>query len=91
MPSKQGNRSHYVVYILQCADKTLYTGITNNLERRFAQHKAGTASHYTRSRKARKIVHVEKCKNKSAALKREAAIKRLSKQAKLAIIKNGSN
>lgn len=79
----------YVVYIIECGDNTLYTGITNDLDRRFAQHQAGTASLYTRARKVKKILYIEPCKNKSVALKREYAIKSLSKSAKLALIAQG--
>lgn len=77
----------YYVYILLCADNSLYTGITNNLERRLEMHKAGTASHYTRARKAVKFIYTERKRNKSYALKREAQIKRLSKTDKLKLIK----
>lgn len=76
----------YYVYILLCEDNSLYTGITNNLEKRFALHQAGKASHYTRAHKVVKIVYTRKCKNRSFALKREAAIKRLTKPQKLALI-----
>ena len=80
-------KKRYHVYILLCADKTLYTGITNDLARRLAQHKAGTASHYTRAHKVKKIVYSEICKNKGLALKREFAIKQLSRAAKLDLLK----
>ncbi len=73
----------YYVYILQCADASLYTGITTNVLRRFSQHLAGVASRYTRSHGAKKMIYTEWCINKSLALRREAAIKRLSHQAKL--------
>jgi predicted GIY-YIG superfamily endonuclease len=76
----------YTVYILLCADDSLYTGITNDLERRFLQHQAGIASRYTRSHPVVKIVYQETCANRSEALKREAAIKRLSRTAKLQLI-----
>lgn len=76
----------YFVYILECRDKSLYTGITTDLKRRFAQHKDGSASHYTASRGAKKMVYSEKQSNRSKALKREAAIKRLSRAQKLVLI-----
>ncbi|MFC1560072.1 GIY-YIG nuclease family protein [Candidatus Margulisiibacteriota bacterium] len=75
------------VYILQCADKSLYTGITNDLDRRFAAHKAGKGSKFVRSRKAKKIVHSEKFNSRSKALKREHELKGLSRQEKLKLIK----
>lgn len=79
----------YYVYILECADKSLYTGITTDLKRRFAEHKAGNGGHYTRSRQARKIVHTEKYPNRSVAQKREAEIKSWTRQKKLDLIQFG--
>ncbi len=76
----------YYVYILRCADDSLYTGITTDVERRFTEHVAGTASHYTAAKKAVAIVYTEEADSKSSALKREAAIKRLSRQQKLALV-----
>ncbi len=78
----------YTLYILLCKDNTLYTGITNDLERRFKEHKEGKASKYTRARKVKKIVYTEKLKNKSLALKREIEIKKLNRKQKDALIKN---
>jgi len=76
----------YFVYILKCKDKSLYTGITNNLAKRFEAHKKGTGARYTRSHPPKKIVYSEKYSNRSRALKREAEIKRLSRQEKLKLI-----
>lgn len=76
----------WVVYVLRCADGSLYTGITNDLDRRLAAHRAGTASRYTRSRRPVRLVYRERRRSRSAALKREAAIKRLPRAAKLRII-----
>jgi predicted GIY-YIG superfamily endonuclease len=70
------------LYILQCSDGTLYTGITNDLARREAQHNSGTASRYTRSRRPVQIVHQEPCRNRSYALKKEYAVKSLSRKEK---------
>ncbi len=75
----------YYVYILQCNNGTLYTGITTDVERRFNEHQRGIGSNYTRSNGAHRIVYVEKQKNRSAASKREAAIKKLSRKSKLAL------
>lgn len=75
----------YYVYLLQCADGSIYTGITTDVARRFAEHKAGTASHYTSARGAKKIIHTEKCADRSSALRREAAIKKLPRAQKLAL------
>ena len=74
------------MYVLRCGDGSLYTGITNDLERRLAAHRAGTASRYTRSRRPVRLVYRERRRSRSAALKREAAIKRLPRAAKLRII-----
>jgi putative endonuclease len=77
----------YYVYILKCADKSLYTGITNDLQNRLRKHKEGMASKYTRAKRAVKFVYTEKQRSRSAALKREAEIKRWSRQKKLQLIK----
>ena len=77
----------YFVYLLRCADGSIYTGITTDVARRLAEHKAGSASRYTRARGARKILWSERHKNRSTATKREAQIKKLSRKAKLGLIK----
>ena len=77
----------YFVYILKCKDGTLYTGITTDLARRLAEHKNGKGSKYARARKAGKIVHSEKKKNRSTASKREAEIKSWTRAKKLALTK----
>lgn len=79
----------YHVYILECADKSLYTGITNDLENRLKRHKEGRASKYTRAKKAVKIVYSEQHSSRSAALKREAEIKKWTRQKKLNLIQCG--
>jgi len=76
----------YFVYILECADASLYTGITNNLERRFAQHASGVGSHYTSSKKPVKFVYKEAHPDRSSALKREAEIKRWRREKKLILV-----
>ena len=76
----------WFVYILRCADGTLYTGITKDLARRTKQHNAGTASRYTRSRRPVKLVYQEPQRSQSLALRREAAIKKLTRRKKLAMI-----
>jgi putative endonuclease len=78
--------THYV-YILECSDKTLYTGSTNNTEKRLREHnhtKAGAK--YTRGRRPVKLVYVEACPTPSIALKREGEIKNLSRAQKLRLI-----
>ena len=78
----------YIVYILKCSDGSLYTGITNNPERRLKAHNAGTASKYTRVRRPVEFVYIEKAPDKSAALRREIEIKKLSRSEKLALIES---
>jgi len=75
------------VYILLCEDGSLYTGITNDLTRRFSQHQSGRGGQYTRSHPVKRIVYTEQRRTKGAALKREAAIKRLTKAEKSNLIK----
>jgi predicted GIY-YIG superfamily endonuclease len=77
----------WFVYILRCADGTLYTGITNDLIRRCEQHNAGTASRYTRSRLPVELVYQEAQGNRSVASKREFEIKALSRQQKESLIR----
>jgi len=72
---------------MRCADGLLYTGITNDLPRRLEQHNAGTASRYTRSRLPVAMVYQEVQPNQSTALKRELAIKALSRKAKESLIR----
>jgi predicted GIY-YIG superfamily endonuclease len=77
----------WFVYILRCADDSLYTGITKDVNRRCQQHQNGTASRYTRSRLPTKLVWQEAHSSQSSALKREAAIKALTRPAKMALIR----
>ena len=72
----------WVVYILECSDKTFYTGITNDLEGRLAKHANGTGAKYTRGRAPYKVVFTESHCTKGSALKREAEIKSLSRNQK---------
>lgn len=77
----------YFVYILECADGTLYTGITNDVNKRLAAHNGDTTgAKYTRSRRPVKLAYTEKKKNRSTASKREAAIKKLTREEKLKLI-----
>ena len=77
----------WLVYLLRCADGSLYTGVTNDLPRRVAAHNAGTAAKYTRSRRPVRVVHTERARGRSAALRREYAIKRLTRARKLELIR----
>jgi putative endonuclease len=73
----------YYIYILRCRDKSLYTGITTDVARRFKEHRAGTGGHYTRARGAEKIMYTESAATRSLALKREAEIKKWPRQKKM--------
>ena len=74
-----------MVYLLRCRDGSLYTGITNDLARRLEAHQRGTASAYTRSRRPLALAYREELPDRGAALRREAAIRRLSRAGKLAL------
>lgn len=74
------------VYVLRCADDSLYTGITNDKARRLEQHNSGKASKYTRVRTPVDMVYSETAKDRSEATKREIAIKKLSRAQKLKLI-----
>ena len=76
----------YYVYILECSDGSLYTGITNNLEKRIKTHNSKLGAKYTRSRLPVKLVYYETVETKSLALKREYEIKQKSKQEKIFLI-----
>jgi len=76
----------WIVYILECSDNSLYTGITNNLERRLEEHRTGRGAKYTKHRRPLKVRYAEFRRTKSAALTREAAIKSLARSEKLALI-----
>ena len=84
-PRPSGDR--WFVYIVRCADSSLYTGITKDVKRRCQQHNDGTASRYTRSRRPVKLVWQEAQPSQSSALKREAAIKAMTRKGKMAIIR----
>lgn len=74
-------------YILRCADGTLYTGWTNDLERRLRAHNAGTGSKYTRARRPVELAYCESHADKRAAMRREWEIKQLGRGEKLALCK----
>ncbi len=74
------------VYILECSDKSLYCGWTNDLKARVRAHNAGKASRYTRSRLPVKVVYFERKKTKSLALKREKEIKKMTRKEKQRLV-----
>lgn len=81
----------WAVYIVRCADATLYTGIAVDVERRIAQHNAGSGARYTRSRRPVVLVYVEEQPDRSVASKREWAIKQLARKDKERLISSCSD
>lgn len=77
----------WTVYMLRCRDGSLYTGVTNDLQKRLLRHSAGTASAYTRSRLPVRLVYRESQPSRSFALRREAALKRLPRAQKLTLVR----
>jgi putative endonuclease len=76
----------YFVYILECGDGSLYTGITTDVERRFEEHKSKRGGHYTSAHGAARIIYTEGHPDRSSASRREAEIKRLSREKKLEVV-----
>ena len=83
---KQFKEQSWSVYIVQCADGTLYTGTTTDVSKRIATHNAGTGAKYTRSRLPVTLRFTEICADKSQALTLEAQIKKLNRKQKIARI-----
>jgi putative endonuclease len=83
--------ANWMVYIILCSDNSLYTGITNNLSRRFSQHCSTRGAKYFRGRQPVKVVYAEDGHDRSSASKREFAIKRLKHTEKLLLIKSITN
>ncbi len=86
-PSSKKKKSAWHVYILLCRNHYLYTGITTDLKRRFQEHRGGSAR-FTAANPPVKMVYHEPCVDRSQALKREAAIKRLSRPRKMELIRS---
>ena len=80
----------WYLYMLRCADGTLYTGITTDVEKRFQAHSQGRGAKYTRGRGPLKLVYQECCGSHSDALRREAAVKKLSRAEKEALVMRNS-
>lgn len=87
---KQESNEWYV-YIILCSDESLYTGITTDTDRRFLEHRNHKGAKYFRARSPEKFVYIENEHTRSSASQREAAIKNLSKQEKLALINSNLN
>lgn len=75
----------WVVYILECGDGSLYTGITNDLDARVAAHEGGIGAKYTKGRGPFRVMHTESFESRGAASKREISIKKLKKLEKIAL------
>ena len=80
-------KNQWFVYIVECADNTLYTGITNNLSRRIAQHNRGKAASYTRGRLPVTLHYYEQANSRGDALRREWKIKHMTREMKLDMIR----
>jgi putative endonuclease len=80
---EEASAGHWIVYMLECADGSLYTGITNNLDRRMAEHAAGKGARYTKGRGPFRLVYSETCEGRAEASRRETAIKLLDRVQKL--------
>lgn len=80
----------WYLYMLRCADGTLYTGITTDVEKRFQAHSQGRGAKYTRGRGPLTLVYQEACGTHSDALRREAAVKKLSRAEKEALVMRNS-
>jgi len=83
--------SDWIVYILKCADQTLYTGITSDIDRRIIEHENGTGAKYTRGRAPFTLLYTETHASRSQALKREAEIKSLDRAMKLQLMSSGNS
>jgi putative endonuclease len=81
-----GDPCGWTVYILRCSDGTFYTGITNDLARRTAVHNSGSGARYTRGRGPAEVVYHEAASDRSAASRREAAIKKMTRSEKILLI-----
>ena len=86
-PRTKASGDRWFVYMVRCADGSLYTGIARDVDRRCQQHNAGTASRYTRNRLPVVVVYREAHASRSLALRREAAVKALSRRQKEVLIR----
>lgn len=81
-PSAPDAAAVWFLYILECSDGSLYTGVTTDIDRRLREHQEGTGSRYTRTRRPVVLVHQEECGNRSQALSRECVVKSLPRSRK---------
>ncbi|WP_019214958.1 GIY-YIG nuclease family protein [Fenollaria massiliensis] len=80
----------YYIYMLRCKDGSIYTGYTDNIYKRIKKHRSGKGAKYTRGRGPFELVHYESFLTKEEAMQREAAIKKLNKEAKLKLIEENA-
>ena len=88
---KRNNKRHELYLYVKCSDGSLYTGWTNNLEKRIKDHNAGRGAKYTKARRPVVLVYKEEFPTKQEAMKREWEIKRLSRKEKLSMIENSKS
>ena len=86
--ARRKKREPWFLYILECRDGSLYTGITKDLKHRLKTHTAGRASHFTRTRLPVKLLYQESCAGRTQALVREYAVKKLPRKKKEALIQS---
>ena len=86
--SRKRRNQKWFLYILRCSDRSLYTGVTTDLERRFKMHAEGKAARYTRTRRPLEMVYQETLRTRTEALVRECVVKALPKAKKLALIES---
>ena len=86
MPLSRSTPGCWCLYLLRCGDGSLYCGVTNDLPRRLAAHREGKGARYTRGRGPLRVVYQEACADRPAALRREHAVKRLTREAKLRLV-----
>lgn len=88
---EEGKPESWFVYMLECADGSYYTGVTNDLDRRLKMHSAGKASRYTRVRRPVKMLYSEACDGKTRALVRECEVKAYPRKKKEALVQSGKS
>ncbi len=86
LDTKMKERMSWVVYILECSDGSLYTGITTDLARRITEHEQGNGARYTKGRGPFNLKHMEYCNNRAEASRREVSIKALPRAKKQELI-----
>ncbi|MCL6416061.1 GIY-YIG nuclease family protein [Aestuariirhabdus sp. Z084] len=87
-PPETSDPSAWYLYVILCSDQSLYTGITTNIERRFAQHASGKGARFFRGREPLRVVYQEPHPDRSTASRREYEVKQLSRRQKLALVGN---